>query len=231
MSRCVTGKTLNRLLDGDLSWPLEDRVRRHVAECPDCARLLEEMQGVDNVIRKFRASAPGTPDIAARVVRELQRRGAFVRARVASARRGLLGERVIWGRMAAAVSVAASLLVMAMFGMDYLSAHSWAHRTAPVLADAERVLVRLVSVDSAADGGRLARARDEARELGLSARLAEARVAAATPSAAEDLAYLEETFTLLASGGPISSDMHERLSVGEALQRATRLREALAPGG
>ena len=230
MGRCVTGKTLSRLLDGDLASPAADEVRRHVAECPDCARLLGGMQGVDTVVRKSRAAMPETPDIAARVVGELERRGAFVRARVASARRGSFGERLVSGRMAAAVSVAASLLVLAFFGLDYLSAHSWARRTAPVLADAERVLVRLVCVDSRAEAARLARARQESRELGLSARLAEAR-SGADASSAGDLAYLEETFTLLADGGPISAEFLERLSAGEALQRATRLRETLTPGG
>jgi hypothetical protein len=85
-------------------------------------------------------------------------------------------------------------------------------------------------VESPDAPGRLAWARDETRKLALSARLAEAR-SGASASLAGDLAYLEETFTLLADGRPLPPALWTQLSGGEALQRALHLHEQLTGGG
>jgi hypothetical protein len=108
------------------------------------------------------------------------------------------------------------------------------------VADAERVLVRLVFVDPSdavaakaqaqEEASRLVWAREESRKLALSARLAEAR-SGASPAVAQDLAYLETTFTLLADGRPLPPNLEADLKEGGALARAKRLHESLAPGG
>jgi len=229
MGRCINGKTLSRYLDGDLAPAAAARVAAHLAECPACVRLLDEMRSADDAVRGEAAPAAAVPDVAARVTADLAGRGAFLAARVAAGKRRLFGELPV-GRMAAATAAAAVIVAVGFVGLDRLTRDGWARRTAPVVADAERVLVRLVYVDAPQEAARLAWARDESRRLDLSARLAEARTGA-SPSLDSDLAYLQETFTRLSDGGLLPVEFLSRLSGGEALARAAQLRERLSAGG
>jgi len=229
MGRCVAGKMLSCHLDDRLPPAMAARVRAHVAECPACARALDEMRCVDDVVRKATVPSAEVPDLAGRVTEDLSRRGAFLSARVAAGKRRLFGEVPV-GRTAAALAAAAVLLVAAFIGLDRLTRDSWARRAAPVVADAERVLVRLVYVEAPQEASRLAWARGETRKLALSARLAETRQGA-SPLLADDLAYLEEAFARLADGQPLPPALWTQLSDGEALQRVAYVRDRLADGG
>jgi len=229
MGRCVSRTVLNRFLDGELAPAGADAVREHLAACPACARMLDEMRTVDEAIRGDPREAPEVPDLAAHVTEELHRRGAFLRARVAAAQRRAFGERLISWRLAASLSVAALLVAIAFVGMDHLTRAEWARRTAPVVVDAERVLVRLVYTEAPDDPARLAWAREEARRLALSDRLAQAQ-SGAEPALADDLAYLATTFALLVNERPLPPDLIAQLGAGEVLGRAMRLHEALGPG-
>ena len=220
---------LSGYLDDRLPPAMAARVRAHLAECPACARALDEMRSVDDVVRKATVPSAEVPDLAGRVTEDLSRRGAFLSARVAAGKRRLFGEVPV-GRTAAALASAAVLLVAAFIGLDRLTRDSWARRAAPVMADAERVLVRLVYVEAPQEASRLAWARDETRKLALSARLAETRQGA-SPSLADDLAYLEEAFARLADGQPLPPALWTQLSDGEALQRVAYVRDRLADGG
>jgi anti-sigma factor RsiW len=220
---------LSGYLDDRLPPATAARVRAHVAECAACARTLDEMRRVDDVVRKATVPSAEVPDLAGRVTEELSRRGAFLSARVAAGKRRLFGEVPV-GRTAAALAAAAVLLVAAFIGLDRLTRDSWARRAAPVVADAERVLVRLVYVEAPQEASRLAWARDETRKLALSARLAETRQGA-SPLLADDLAYLEEAFARLADGQPLPPALWTQLSDGEALQRVAYVRDRLADGG
>jgi len=235
----VTPKTISRYLDGDLEPEVRRQVEIHLAECARCAKALAEMRAMDDAIRQSAVAPAVTPDVASRVTAELRHRGAFFRARVAAGNRRLFGESLFSRRMAAALA-AAALVVVAFLVADRLTERTWARRAAPVVADAERVLVRLVFVnpsDAVAakaqaqeEASRLVWAREESRKLALSARLAEAR-SGASPAVAQDLAYLETTFTLLAAGRPLPPNLEADLKEGGALARAKRLQESLAPGG
>lgn len=230
MGGCVLRKTMNQYFDGDLPDRAAARVRDHLAECERCARAYESLQALERAIRR-EAPAPGeTPELAARVVDELHRRGAFLRARVAAGKRRLLGESLWSVRMAAALSVAASLLVIVGAAMNHLTNREWASRTEPVLADAERVLVRLVYVDPADQALRLAWAREEAKKLALPDRLAKVR-GEAEAGWAGDLAPIETMFAALAGGDPLPPEMAAQLSRGELLDRTARLHRNLLPGG
>jgi len=230
VNRCVSAKTLSRHLDGDLPAPQAETVRRHVVECPDCAMALEALRDVEKIVRESGERPAETPDLATRVTRDLERRGAFFRARLAAGRRRLFGEGLLTGRMAVAVAVAAGLMIIGLAGTDRLTRDRWARQTAPVVADAERILLTLVRVDASDEARRLAWARQQARQLDLSARLAEAR-AGAKPTMVGDLAYLEAAFTVLADDRPLPADLHDQLAAGVALEHAAHLREALEPGG
>jgi len=229
MGRCVAAKTLSRYLDDRLPPAAAARVGAHLAECAACARALDEMRSVDDVVRKATVPSAEVPDLAGRVTEDLSRRGAFLSARVAAGKRRLFGEVPV-ARAAGVLAAAAVLLVAVFIGLDRLSCDRWSRRAAPVVADAERVLVRLVYVEAPQEASRLAWARDETRKLALSARLAETRQGAA-PSLADDLAYLEEAFAHLADGQPLPPALWTQLSDGEALQRVAHLRDWLADGG
>jgi anti-sigma factor RsiW len=227
----VASKTLSRYLDGDLSPAASRDVEAHLAECPACERALAEMKALDDVVRRAGPSTAEAPDVAGRVTADLRRRGAFLRARVTSRRRRFFGEtRLTLGAVAAAVS-AACVVIALMATADSSPGGAWSRRTAPVVADAERVLVRLVNVPTPdEERTRLAWARQEARKLDLSDRLAEAR-AGAQPALAGDLAYLENTFQELTREEPLSSALHEELTSGNVLERAVRVRDTLQPRG
>jgi len=229
MSWCVSSKTMSRYLDGELPDRAAARVRQHLVECERCARAYESLRALDEALRHNPPQAEA-PNLAERVVAELHRRGAFFKARIAADKRRMLGGRFLTVRMAALVSVAASLLVFVAVGFNHLTGGDWARRTEPVLADAERVLVRLVYVDPADEAVRLAWARDEARRLGLAERLAQARDGAG-PGWAGHLAPLETMFAALAAGNPLPPEMAAQLSGGELLERAARLHRDLLPGG
>lgn len=230
MGRCVSDKTLSRYLDGDLPAPLADEVRAHLAGCPACAGALGRMREVDAAVRSASPPAADAPDVAGRVSGELHRRGAFLAARVAAGRRRMFGESLVSRRMAAALGVAAALLVTGLAGADWLTRDAWARRTVPVVADAERILVRLVCTESPSGASRLAWARDEARKLDLPARLAEAQ-SGADPALAGDLASLEAAFAALADEAPLSADLAAQLAAGQVLEHAAHVREALAGRG
>jgi len=230
MGECASDRTLSRYLDGDLPPPAAARVRAHVAACRRCRQRLAEMRALDDAIRAAAALPADAPDVASRVTDGLRRRAAFFKARVAAGKRRVFGDSLASGRMVAALAVAAGILMLGVSGADYVTRRDWARQTAPVLADAERVLVRLVYVENPEDSSRLAWARKEARKLALPERFLEAR-SHAQPGWARDLAPLETTFALLASGGPLPPQLVAQLSDGELLGRATRLREALTWGG
>jgi len=227
MNRCPTQKMLSCYADGELASSDAARFDEHVAACGRCAQRLEEMQDFEAAIRRLAPAAGGAPDVAGRVTDELRRRGAFFRARVAAGRRRIFGESRLPGR--AAILLAAAIIVSATAGLDALTRERWAARTAPVLADAERVLVRLVYA-APPDEARVAWARGEARRLALSARLAEAQRGAA-PAAAGDLVYLATTFAVLAGDDPLPPAVLAELGQGDVLSRAVRLREAIEPRG
>jgi anti-sigma factor RsiW len=221
---------LSEYLDGELAPVRAEAVRRHVAACERCAGVLEALRAADEAARCAGAAVPGgVPDLASRVTDELRVRGAFFAARVAAAKRRLFGERrrLLHARLgaAAAVSAAAGIVLLVFAGMDQASRRDWARRTEPVLADAERVLVRLVVLDAADEPRALDGVRAQAGQV--AGRLAEARRAARSQAAAADLAYLEETFGHLARNKPLPVAMSRDLAGGRALDRLSRLREDL----
>ena len=230
MGRCMTRKAISQYLDGELSPAAADAAREHFRSCADCTKILDEMRGLDEAIRHETVAKADVPDVAGRVRNELQSRGAFLRARMAAGRRRIFGESLVTMRLAGSLVAAAILLVAVVFVGDHLTRADWARRTAPVVADAERVLVRLVQMEAPSDVARLAWARQEARKLGLSDRLAEARTGA-EPALANDLAYLAKTFAVLADEQPLSPTLMAQLNDGEALDRAVRVREGLKPRG
>ena len=187
------------------------------------------MRALDSAIRGAAHTLGDAPDVASRVTDDLRRRGAFFKARVTAGKRRMFGESLMSGRMVAALAVAAGILMLGVSGADYVTRRDWARQTAPVLADAERVLVRLVYVGKADDRGRLAWAREETKKLALPERFVEAR-SRAEPTWAKDLAPLETTFALLASGDRLPPQLVAQLTDGQLLGRATRLRETLARG-
>jgi len=227
MGRCVDGKVLGQYMDGELSPAATERVRTHVAGCAACADALQELRAVEEALRQNLPAVAGGPDLAKRVTADLRRRGAFLAARISAGKRRLFGERAPTGRTVAAVSLAASILVLAFAGFDILSRNEWARRTAPVVADAERVLVRLVRVDPAEQEEVLARARREAEHLALPERLADARAGADT-NLASDLGCLQRAFALLAAERDLPPELVAQLQRGDLLERTERLRESLA---
>ena len=229
MNRCPTPKRLGRYADGEVAPSDVVRLDEHVAACGRCAQRLKEMRDLDVAIRRLSPAAMEAPDVAGRVTDALQRRGTFFRARVEAGRRRIFGESRVSGRAAMLLAVAAVIVVAATAGLDSLTRERWAARTAPVLTDAERVLVRLVYTVPP-DEARVAWARGEARRLALSARLAEAQRGAA-PAAAGDLAYLAATFAVLAGDDPLPPAVLAELGQGDALSRTARLREAVEPKG
>ncbi len=230
MGECASERTLSQYLDGDLSAAAAEKVRAHVAACNRCRKALAEMRALEDAIRSDTHPPAHPPDIASRVTDDLRRRGAFFKARVAAGKRRMVGDSLVSGRMVAALAVAAGILMLAAAGVDQATRRNWARKTGPVLADAERVLVRLVYVKASEESRRLAWAGEETRKLALPERLLEAR-SDAEPAWANDLAPLETTFTLLARGGPLPPQLVAQLSGGQLLGRATRLRETLARGG
>jgi hypothetical protein len=228
VGRCMTSKTRSRYLDGDLPPAASLDVEAHVAECPACERALAEMKDLDALVRRTAPAATNTPDVAGRVTADLRRRGAFLGARVAARRRKLFGEsRNLRFGAAAALASAACVVIIVVLGNYYPSTGAWDRRTAPVVADAERVLVRLVNVSTPdEERTRMAWAREEVRKLGLSDRLAEAR-AGAKPAVAGDLAYLENAFLRLTAEEPLPSTLQAELTSGDVLERAVRVRDTL----
>ncbi|MFO8014096.1 MAG: anti-sigma factor [Phycisphaerae bacterium] len=230
MNPCPDDKTLNRYLDGEVGPRRAARVRGHLAQCERCARRYADLRGVEEAVRTAEDEPARVPDLAARVTGDLARRGAFFRARIAAGRRRLFGRWLLSWRMLGAVMAAAVIVTLGFAGMDHLTQRQWARRTGPVLADAERVLVRHVYVTNEAEPDRLARAREEVRSLDLARRLDEVQ-ASAEPAWARDLAPLAVTFTLMAEDDPLPEPIVHRLSDGGLLARACRLRETLARGG
>jgi len=222
----VPKKVLSRYVDGDLAEAEADRVRRHVEGCPVCAAGVEKMRAVDEAIRR-EATVGALPDVAGPVTADLAGRGAFLGARIAAGRRRLFGERTAGGRLAAVASLAALIVVLTLAGMDYATREEWKRQTEPVLADAQRVLVRLVLVDREEQQAAFARARELARDLALSQRLADAR-AGAKADEAEELDALGRAFARLAEGGELAPELVAQLERGDLLRRAERLREDLA---
>jgi len=218
MGPCPDDKTLSRYLDGELAQRRAARLREHLARCDRCAQRYEDLRRIEQA------------DLASRVTGDLARRGAFFRARIAAGKRRLFGQWVLSWRMLGAVAAAVAIVVLGLAGMDYVTRQQWARETGPVLADAERVLVRLVYVKNESEPQRLARARDEVRKLDLAKRLGQAR-SSAEPGWARDLAPLATTFSLMAEEEPLPAGLVHRLSGGELLTRACRLRETLACGG
>lgn len=241
MGRCVDRKVLGQYMDGELSPAAAERVRTHVAGCAarhvespaeTCTAALQELQAAEEALRQSpprRAGGPTgrTPDLAKRVTADLQRRGAFFAARISAGKRRLVGDRVPLGRAVAVVSLAASILVLAFAGFDILSRNEWARRTAPVVADAERVLVRLVRVDPAEQQEALARARREAENLALPERLADTRAGADT-NLVLDLGSLQRAFALLTAERDLPPELVAQLHRGDLLEHTERLRESLA---
>ena len=220
MGRCMSAKLLSRYLDDDLVPTARREVQEHMAACAACRRRLLEMEAMDEAVRRSARDSGEAPDVSERVVGELRHRGAFVRARMAAGRRQVFGGSLLTARMAGALAAAAVLLVVTLLGTTYLTHEAWARRTAPVMVDARKVLVRLVAVESPSDAEtRLVGARETARELDLSDRLAQVRLGA-DPALAGDLTYLETTFTLLARGDPLPAGLQADLQTGEALGRA-----------
>lgn len=230
MSACPDEKTLNRYLDGELAGRRAARLRSHLAQCERCARRYADLRGVEEAVRSAEDESATVPDLAACVTGDLARRGAFFRARIAAGRRRLFGQWLLSWRMLGAVVAAAVIVTLGAAGMDYMTQRQWARRTRPVLADAERILVRLVYVKNEAEPERLARAREEVRSLDLARRLGEAQ-SSADPGWARDLAPLAATFILLADNEPLPEPLVHRLSDGQLLARACRLRETLTRGG
>jgi len=230
MSPCPRDKTLSRYVDGELGAAATERVRRHLEDCESCARRYGEFLAVERALQAADETDAESPDVASRVTGELRRRGAFFRARVAEGKRRIVGQGLRSWQMGAALAAAVGIVLIATAGMDAMVRWHWVRRTEPVLADAERILVRLVYVAPSEEERRLAWARDQARELDLPKRLGEAR-SAAEPVYARDLVPLEQTFTLLARGEPLPAGVAGDLSDGHLLGRACRLRETLARGG
>jgi len=230
MGKCPNDKMLSRYLDGELGPRAAEGVRRHLAACEKCAERYEAMHGLENVLRATLKPTGEAPDVASHVVSELGRRGAFFRARVTEGKRRLLGTGLASWRMGAALAAALGVVLIGMAGMDYVSRWQWVRRTEPVLADAERILVRLVYVRTEDESHRLAWAREEVRKLELAQRLGKARAEADAPWA-KDLATLESTFALLAGNDPVPESVVGQLSGGELLAQASRMRETLARGG
>jgi len=230
MGLCPDDKTLSRYLDGELTGRRAGRVRRHLARCERCAGRYADLRKVEQAVRATGEQRTTVPDLASLVTGDLARRGAFFRARIAAGKRRLFGQWVLSWRMLGAVVAAAVIVTVGVTGMDYMTQRQWARRTDPVLADAQRVLVRLVYVKTEAPPQRLARAREEVRKLDLARRLGEAQ-SSAEAGWARDLAPLADTFTLLAEDNPLPEPLVHRLSDGQLLARASRLRETLARGG
>jgi len=229
VGECASERTLGRYLDGDLTPAAAAKVAAHLAGCDRCRQRLHEVRALDSAIRGAAHTLGDAPDVASRVTDDLRRRGAFFKARVTAGKRRMFGESLMSGRMVAALAVAAGILMLGVSGADYVTRRDWARQTAPVLADAERVLVRLVYVGKADDRGRLAWAREETKKLALPERFVEAR-SRAEPTWAKDLAPLETMFALLASGDRLPPQLVAQLTDGQLLGRATRLRETLARG-
>lgn len=226
MGCCMSKAVLSRYLDGETSPAVADRVGRHVAACPLCARALEELRSVDAAIR--REVGPGAvPDLAGRVAGDLEARGALWAARIAAGKRRLFGERVPIGRAAAVLSAAAAIVLAALVGLDYLNRQAWERRSEPVLADARRVLVHLVLVTPEEQEQALVRARALTRELALAQRLA-ALESGADAGRAGDLGDLASAFARLAGEADLEPELRAVLERGDLLRQTDRLRESLA---
>ncbi len=231
MARCVPEPVLSRYLDGDLPCRRTEAVAEHLAKCPLCQAALNRLRRVDRLVRNAAdawADRP-VPDVAETVTDDLRRRGAFFTARVTHAKRQLVGDRGPPGRVAAVLSVAASIVVFALMGLTHVTRSDWARRTAPVLDEAERVAVRFVYVDPAERADTRARAREASRELALADRLGEAQTGA-SPALAAEFEYLERAFAALAGNDDLPLDLETDLARGAVTARIVRLREDVAGG-
>jgi len=226
MGRCFEQRTLSEYLDGELAMCASEHVRSHLAECEKCSRVLADLQETEAVVKRYGRLNGEVPDLAARVTEELRQRGEFVWARAAARRRKLFGEHAMSLRIIGAAALAAVILLAAFVGLDQASRRAWAARTDPVLADAERVLIRLTLVDPRADEEALAKAREEAREYEIPTRLAEVRSGVGA-GLVEDFACLQSTFSLLVEGRPLPPELAASLAQGDLLKKTEHLRGSL----
>jgi anti-sigma factor RsiW len=230
MGWCMSRKTIAQYLDGELTPRGAARVEAHVAECPQCAEMVATLRGLDAALRHdadIDPSKVATPDIASRVTDELQRRGAFLKARVAAGQRRLFGGNTFAMRATGVAAVAATVLVTVGLVGSHLSRERWAGRAVPVLEDTERVLVTLVALNPSQ---RTVVARQESEQLrSLAVRLAQVREGAA-PAWAVDLAMIERTLMLLADDRPLPPELVAQLDGRELLDRTVRLKQSLRGG-
>jgi hypothetical protein len=229
MTWCMGRKTIQQYLDGELAPCAADRVEQHVAACSRCAEVLADLRLVDAALRREKPAAQQSPDIATRVTAELHHRGAFLKARVAAGKRRWLGSNRAMTPALGALAAAVIVFVAVGLAADHFTRERWVGEAGPVLKDTELVLVRLVHIDASQQVA-VAQAREESKRLGLSERLAGV-VGRAEPAWAGDLAPLEQTFKLLAADQPLPPDVVAKLTDGELLDRAVRLRQSLLQGG
>jgi anti-sigma factor RsiW len=66
---------MSAYLDEELKPGARARLRRHIAECPECRRILHELQRMLGLLRALPATGTGeTPDITSAVRRRLRER-------------------------------------------------------------------------------------------------------------------------------------------------------------
>jgi anti-sigma factor RsiW len=69
-------------LDGELKPGPRARLRRHIHECPECRRVLHELQRMLGLLQALPATGTGeTPDITSAVRRRMRERGNGMRER------------------------------------------------------------------------------------------------------------------------------------------------------
>jgi anti-sigma factor RsiW len=72
-------EALSQYIDGELTLPDTQRIRRHLAECSPCSQELEALQRGDRVVRAWALRSVRVPDsVERRISRDLHRRRAFV---------------------------------------------------------------------------------------------------------------------------------------------------------
>lgn len=65
-------KLLSAWLDGELSGPRADDLRRHLASCPRCRRELRALRGLAGLLAGSERALPGEPEPSARLLRRLE---------------------------------------------------------------------------------------------------------------------------------------------------------------
>jgi negative regulator of sigma E activity len=96
---------LKAFLDGELGWLRRRRVGRHLRECGECGRVLDELRGVSESIRSAE-EIEASPDLEKRVLAQLKEEGKMVPTTAVTARKKRLR---VWFAAAGAVGVAAVL--------------------------------------------------------------------------------------------------------------------------